>query len=543
MRSATISFLRSPRGLSLWSAIEQDGGQRWVAPAAWDTLPAPQRLQRILAAEERRLTAGSAFGLDETVVAAARAVAEQRSLVLPFTEAVLPSAAGILTSQVPLHDLSNGVVIAATWGPALEGFAPGVHLTWWAAGPSADLPITPEFDLHLPFMPVIDSRLLNGELPAHLEYSALPLRTIVAAWYALSSGDLEVREERATPTIGRLLAQQKAKNRAVNVTHGASVEAVHRSILGRVAAQQAWCEEQFDGISGGLDEQGSPPRSVPFGPFDPALDPVLDAERAYMAGLYRDAATRTHRLERSISQVYPGVFTFLEEERVREFGRWPSWCWVPSHVVAHILNRQFGATEDQAVHDAVRIAAVGAWRSGGRHVVLPDHRTAPHTADDPMPVDLPGTLPVPGIGMLFPQPGAEAHLLLAHLDADGASPTGKIAIVDDSGDLLPDFRALTHMSLFLAPGTLVHALKATMAYYDDADRRAGKEALPDATEEEYRQHADLLGNFTERLTAVASPDAVFLDVSQAAANGAPVVWPPQPSGHPEIVLWMPGTPV
>ncbi|MFI7094853.1 hypothetical protein [Streptomyces lydicus] len=93
----------------------------------------------------------------------------------------------------------------------MEGFSPGVHLTWWtamrheaqepnAAAQGRLIPMVPDFDLHLPFLPRFDTRLYHQELPSGLLYSAVPLRTVVAAWYALTADSTTLSEQRPQAT-------------------------------------------------------------------------------------------------------------------------------------------------------------------------------------------------------------------------------------------------------------------------------------------------------------------------------------------------------
>lgn len=165
-RDLALEFLRGD-GLRFWTYMAKYR-HSWVMPTPWQALPAAEQARRLVQTEEPPVAHRTTFALDAHLCEAVRAVAERRDVAISFTDHTVPAASGILVPAAPLA-LPNGAPLrAVTWGPAMEGLTPGVHLTWWAADP-ADLvdserkgvesTFFPDEDLHLPFLPIWDSRL------------------------------------------------------------------------------------------------------------------------------------------------------------------------------------------------------------------------------------------------------------------------------------------------------------------------------------------------------------------------------------------------
>ncbi|MFI0742719.1 hypothetical protein ACH4PU_32255 [Streptomyces sp. NPDC021100] len=545
LRSRTLNFLRGPLSRSLWADLAAEG-HAWTMPTAWTALPRKQWVEHLVTAEARRVASGVTFALDAQVVEAVRAVAADRTVRLPFIPEVLPAPSGMLVAEAPLHTLdTDGVpVIAATWGPALEGFAPGVHLTWWSACPDdlddTQWPLFPDFDLHLPFAPVIDSRLWRDEQPVGLEHSMAPLRTVVAAWYALSHRAVTVCEQRPEASLGRALAAQKAKNRGVRTATATSPADVRKAVSDAATTRAAEILEKSGGELTGHQEPAALPSS-PYGAFPPEHDHELDPARRRIASLYREGASRLHRLETEAAQVYPGVFEYLSELHAANTGSWNP-CWVPSVQTAAWLVRQHGAPLKQAGWDAPRLTALAAWRAAGRHALLRPAWMPPHAPEDPAPVELAGPLPAPGLGLLV-EDGASLVVMLAYVDEHSCG-VPEVVLVHDKGDpAKSSFRDLTKLTLILdgRPGqTLTEAVRRTQHAYDQAAEANGTAVHP-TDDADCKNFAAYLGYFTSPLAAACAPGASMTSAEDLTGRSSSASWPPRPSLLPEMTLWLPGS--
>ena len=542
LRSRLLTYLRSNLSRQHYAYLLQRG-QTFTMPATWGALPPQQRIEKVLAAEARRVAHGRTFTLDTPVLKVIRTVAERREQKLPLTAEVLPAPSGILTAAGPLCDLGHAAMVAVTWGPPMEGFGAGVHLTWWVVrhsqGPDtrADDPeLVPDFDLHLPYAPLVDSRLWQAEVSSGLIYSHLPLRTVVAAWYALTTHGVEMAEKRPEPSLGRALAAQKAQHRSVKIATTASAGAVRETLTARAEAYAAPLHEG-SGL-GGFRDVAKTPATVPHGVFDPELDYQLDVFGRRIAGWYRQSAACWHRLELEIIQAYPGIFQHLEELRVREYGRWPSWCWMPSAEIAARLMHRHKIPARQAMREGVRIAAIGAWRSGGRHsLLLADDQPAPG-ARASVPRELPERMPTLGMGLITP--GHDTLRVIAFVDHNENEAKGpELVLVTDEGAPSCSFRDLSSFTLLLTGETLTDAVRATQQYYDQVAIAEGKDPAPNE-EALYAEHADWLARFVRPLTAASLPEAPVAEAGVLVGRKAEVPWPPEPGLLDEMQLWLLG---
>ncbi|MFD9687263.1 hypothetical protein ACFWXO_16080 [Kitasatospora sp. NPDC059088] len=534
LRADHLRFLRSPDSRALYNYFESEG-HALLHPAAWMALPRQQRIDRVVAAEERRVAAGTTFALDTPVVEAVRAVAADRTVPLVFTEDILPAPSGLLVTAVPLYDLGEFSVVAASWGPSMAGFGPGVHLTWWSDGRTSNegaIPLIRDFELHLPFPPVVDSRLIQADLPDGLKYSAGPLRAVVAAWYALTGTELS--EQRPSPAIGRALAAQKAKQRSVRVATTASADAVRQAVLDQAATRHSQLFGTHGTQIGGIDPSATPPQPS-HGRFPAELDHQLPPALRRIAQLYREAADRWNRWETEIFQQYPGVLEQLEELRVRNHGVWKPWCWMPVREVARWLIQQWSVPVEQALWDAARIAAIGSWRSGGRHALVHGGVGYCQESDERVPARALRDLPLPGVGVVV-EDGPRIRLLLAFLDQPAGQDGGELVLLDDAGEPDRSFRDLTKTTLLLADGlSLTDAVKATSRYYDEVERAKGG-TPPQPDEAAFVQQAAFMGWFTGLLSAASVPGAAY-DAGAVAGQRPTAFWPPAPGLLPELVLW------
>jgi len=551
LRAKSLTFLRAPVSREFWKMI-MDGGHSFVMPAAWQALPRARQIESVIAAEDKRIADGTTFAMTDALRQAAQAVGQDQSIPLPFTEDVLPAPCGMLafSAQEPLLHVNSHPMIAVTWGPAMEGFSQeGVHLTWWAAmgeehqQPDAAargrlVPMMPDFDLHLSFLPQFDTRLhySNAELSSEQLYSAIPLRTVVAAWYALTAKSTTLSEQRPRATVTQTLKELKAKRRGVQVAATSATDTAGRDITDRATDRMRQLVEP-NGLFKPAPEVATTPRTVSYDVFEARLDHQLDPAHRRIARIYREAAAHWHRLEMQAIQRYPGVFTFLEELRTREDEQWQPWCWMPSARVTARLMNMYNTPTAQAMWDGPRIAALGAWRSGGRHSVL---TTMPlrSAASDRVPVELPETMPAPGLGMVL-DAGASVDLLLACLDdvSDHGPADAELLLISNYGEPARMLEDVTKLTVHLAGNDLLDAVKITQAYYDDAAIQNGKEPQP-ADDTAAVEHAQNLGRFTGLLERICAPDAVLQDAGALTGRKLPAPWPPQPNVLSETTLWL-----
>jgi hypothetical protein len=551
LRAKSLAFLRAPVSREFWKMI-MDGGHSFVMPAAWQALPRARQIESVIAAEDKRIADGTTFAMADDLRQAAHAVGQDQSIPLPFTEDVLPAPCGMLvfSAQEPLLHVNSLPVIAVTWGPPMEGFSPeGVHLTWWtamgdehqkpdAAARGQLIPMMPDFDLHLSFLPQFDTRLhySNAELSSEQLYSAVPLRTVVAAWYALTATSTTLSEQRPRATLTQTLKELKAKRRGVQVATTGATDTARRDITDRAADKMRQLVEP-NIMFKPAPETAATPRTVSYGVFEAGLDHQLDPAHRRIARIYREAAAHWHRLEMQALQRYPGIFTFLEELRTREHEQWQPWCWMPSSRVAARLMKMYNTPTNRAMWDGPRIAALGAWRSGGRHSVL---TTMPigSTASDCVPAELPEIMLAPGLGMVIDANGT-VDLLLACLDdaSDRGPAEAELLLISNYGEPARMLEDVTKLTVYLTGNDLLDAVKITQAYYDDAAVRNGREPQP-ADDTAAAEHAKTLGQFTGLLAGICSPDAVLQDAGALTGRKLSAPWPPQPNVLSETTLWL-----
>lgn len=552
LRSKTLTFLRAPVSRELWAML-MNRGHSFIMPASWSALPRTRQIESMVVAEGKRVSDGTTFAMAGDLVQAARAIGQDQSIALPFTPDVLPASSGMLafSPEEPLMHVGPGApVVAVTWGPPMEGFSPGVHLTWWAAMPDQDqepdaaargrlIPMVPDFDLHLSFLPFFDTRLCLEELPSGLLYSAVPLRTVVAAWYALTADSTALSEQRPHAAVTQALKELRAKKRGVQVATTSGADTAHRAITERAAQRMRDVNEQSE-MFAPSPELAATPKKVEHGVFEAALDHQLDAGNRRIAHIYREASDHWHRLEMQATQRYPGIFENLEELRVREHGQWKPWCWVPSDHVAAWLVEMYDAPVDQAMWDGHRIAALGAWRSGGRHSVLTTLRLQ-ETASDRVPAHLPEAMPAPGLGVVIDDNG-RIHLLLAFLDdvSDHGPADAELVLISNYGNPAHMIEDVSKLTVFLTGTDLLDAVKITQGYYDDAVVKNGGTKPHPAEEAEYAEHAYAMGLYTGLLSAICAPGAQVQDAGALTGRKLPATWPPEPNVLSETTLWLLG---
>ncbi|MFJ2175958.1 hypothetical protein ACIOHE_24080 [Streptomyces sp. NPDC087851] len=536
-----------------WSMFMREG-RSFIMPASWSALPRGRQIESVIAAECKRVADGTTFAMAADLAQAVRAVGRDQSIALPFTPDVLPAPSGMLafSSEEPLMRVGpDNPIVAVTWGPPMEGFSAGVHLTWWTAMRDEDqeanaatrgrlVPMVPDFELHLPFLPHFDTRLHHQERRSGLIYSAIPLRTVVAAWYALTADSTELSEQRPQATVTQALKDLNAKKRGVRVATTGGTDSAHRDITERAARKMREISEQYDMFEPS-PEFATTPQVVSHGVFETSLDHQLDAGHRRIAHIYREAADHWHRLETQVTQRYPGIFENLEELRVREHSRWNPWCWMPTVRVAAFLVELYNTPLREAMWDGPRIAALGAWRSGGRHSVLTT-LTPQMTVRDRVPVDLPEAMPAPGLGMVIDDNGI-LHMLLACLndDSDYGVEDAELLLISNDGQPRRMIEDVSKITMFLTGKDLLDAVKITHAYYDEAAVQNGTKPLA-VDEAAYAAHAHSMGIYTNLLSDICAPGAELQDAGALTGRKLPAPWPPEPNVLSETTLWLLTTP-
>ena len=536
-------------------------GSSYTMPADWRRLPASEQARGLVKAEARRIADARLYAFDDAAVSALRAVADDLDVLLPVTADLVPSPSGMLffASPVSVSD-DEGIITAATWGPPMDGFGDGVHLTWWtgtkafvergvAAGRTsrADAeyrkrffgPLMLHVDMHLPFVPLVDIRLVPlAELQGSDRDSAPAIRAIIAAWYALKHGLVPVREERADPELGRALAGEKAKHRGVQVARAENAQALAAAVREQAHLAAQRLPEQ---ATGGL----SNPDQVLPGELDevlkPSRDEELDPGLRWVARLYRDAAQPLATLEEEAQQRYPGIFDHLGEVRAREYGNWPEWCWVPYTRVARALA-DLGSVKDVdlVLQHAVVIAGLGAWKACGRNAVVLDWLPDPGARTDLAPADVPDKLPVRGAALLRTEikGGVPVYSggMLAFLDYNTTEQQAELLCLDHNRGL--GMKDVYEWQLLLAGSTVTEAAEATAAVSLLPVKPSGEQT----TREEFAEIiAGTFGRYFPFLATLADPvgnGAVVAEVAAALGRRPPQAWPPPPSGGRHMTLWL-----
>ncbi|MFF1712182.1 hypothetical protein [Streptomyces sp. NPDC058268] len=396
-------------------------GLPYTMPAHWHHLSVAEQARGLVRAEARRIADARLYAFDDNAVSAVRSVADDLQVQLPVTPDLLPAPSGMIVFTSPVSvSADEGIITAATWGPAMEGFGDGVHLSWWtdtrafiarevASGhldpAEAEFrkrtfgPLMLHVDMHLPFAPLMDGRLFPvAEFAGADRDSAPAIRAIVAAWYALTHQLVLVREARADMELGRALAAEKAKYRGVLVARAEDPTALADALADQAHAAAGRFGSR---ILGGLSSPDRARAGEGDETFLPSRDEELEPSERWLPQLYRDAVRPLELLEAEAQQRYPGIFDHLEELRVREYGSWPGWCWMPSSRVAIAIGDLGLAKDvDRTLQDAIVIAGLGAWRARRRPAIVLDWLPAPEDRAELCPSEVPDKLPVFGVELV-----------------------------------------------------------------------------------------------------------------------------------------------
>ncbi|WP_394426444.1 hypothetical protein [Streptomyces sp. SGAir0957] len=558
-RLGTLLHLRGPEGRTV-VAQNMAHGSSYTMPADWRRLPASEQARALVNAEARRIADARVYAFDETAVSALRAVADDLDVLMPVSADLVPSPSGMIFFASPVSvSADEGIITAATWGPPMDGFGDGVHLTWWtdtlaftkrelAAGRvspgDAEYrkrffgPLMLHVDMHLPFVPLVDIRLVPlAELQGPDRDSAPAIRAIIAAWYALKHGLVPVREERADPDLGRALAEEKAKHRGVQVARAEDAQDLAAAVREQAhLAAQKLPQQAMGGLS-------NPDQVLPCEldeAFLPGRDEELDPGLRWATRLYRDAAQPLAILEEEAQQRYPGIFDHLEEVRAREYGNWPKWCWVPYSRVARALA-DLGSVKDVdlALQHAVVIAGLGAWKACGRNAVVLDWLPDPGDRTDLVPADIPAELPFHGAALLHTdvKDGVPVYSggMLAFLDYNTNEQRAELLCLDHNGG--PGMKDVYEWQLLLSGSTVPEAAEATAAVSLLPAKPSGEQT----TREELTELiTGVFGRYFPFLATLADPtgnNAVVGEVAAALGRRPPQAWPPAGGGR-HMTLWL-----
>ncbi|MEU7148667.1 hypothetical protein AB0B15_11590 [Streptomyces sp. NPDC045456] len=558
LRLGLLRYHRGPNAYTMTAAMLREGEQ-FAMPAQWRELCVEEQAERLVSAEVRRVSDARLFALAAPVVEAVRAVADQ-PIALPLLPAVLPAPSGMIVFAQPVSVTQSGAVVtAATWGPLPGDSAEGVHLTWWsdrraAAGRAGSatgtgsepgtedllraIPLLHEYGLPVHFVPVIDQRLYaSGPDGVTGTAHAPALRAIVAAWYALSEKLVPTRELRADPVTGRALAAEKARHRGVQYGTATDVRALADGVVQAAAKVEAKVREDHPEVVGELSSLVRA-TTMPLSGLDEVFAPDRDLElptaSRWLPRLYRSAAQSLQQLEASCEESYPGVFDALEEQRARTFGSWPQWCWMPvARVAAQLVSAFRAAMSTELVADATVIAALGAWRAGGRHALAMTHIPV---VDAVPPRELPDRLPVPAATLI-------------HINADLSYSGGLLAFLEAGPDHRPELRFLDYHTLgprlrtchdwqlVLSGDTAQEAAAATARI---ALHPAGEDGRPMTDAEVAGDISNVFAPYLPALNLLAAPAPVspLQDVAGVLQRRPARHGPPPAGWAPHMTMWI-----
>jgi hypothetical protein len=286
----------------------------------------------------------------------------------------------------------------------------------------------------------------------------------------------------------------------------------------------------------------------------------------WLPALYRNTAARLEKLERQAERQFPGVFQRLDQVWRQESAGWPSWCWMPISRVIEVIGQSYlgrispvpagldlatGLSPEQllsmgAAGDAARLAAIGAWRHAGRHVVnFHDALTAvfEQKADD-MPVRLAERWPLAGFYMTFGDASRSAGLWF-HLEWDAKEQRAELRLMMDMAPTA-SLSALTAQPLFLEGATVRDALERTWtATLSRGLAMEGSDKILDVSpaggfRELVAEQARHVGVWAAAADMLASDEVVATDAASVLGREpAGEVWPPVARAETRVpLLWL-----
>jgi len=213
----------------------------------------------------------------------------------------------------------------------------------------------------------------------------------------------------------------------------------------------------------------------------------------WLPPMYRAAAGRMDKLERQAERQFPGIFDRLDAVRAGAAADIPTWCWLPVARVQEALANEYSSRTTHppgvtgrgaavyAAADAARLAALGAWRAAGRHMLNVHDSVFPllEAAGDELPEGLPERWPLYGLYVVSETPGGKAMGAFLHLEWDEREKRAELRIVPDV-EPVASLDRLPVQPLHLEGGTVTEAARRTLLVFQSgADRVQGVETVPD----------------------------------------------------------------
>lgn len=264
----------------------------------------------------------------------------------------------------------------------------------------------------------------------------------------------------------------------------------------------------------------------------------------WLPPMYRAGAARLEKMERQAERQFPGVFDHLEAQRTSAGDVVPPWCWLPvarvqqvlAEKYAHRTTRQPGVTRTGlavlAATDAARLAAIGAWRAAGRHMINLHDSVIPtlEQVGDQMPADLPQRWPLYGLYVVSEAPGGALGAFL-HLEWDEREQRAELRVVPDV-TAVASVSQLVVQPLHLEGDTVTEAARRTLLVFQSgADALLEEETIPDISPgSKLDEMAHLLADKNRFWVAVAdwlaSDRTAPMDAAHVIGRDSACEWPP-----------------
>ncbi|WP_433513904.1 hypothetical protein ACQP2T_61870 [Nonomuraea sp. CA-143628] len=297
--------------------------------------------------------------------------------------------------------------------------------------------------------------------------------------------------------------------------------------------------------------------------FAKRRDNELPEHYRWLPELYRSTSARLEKLEREADKQFPGWYDRMEQVRQMQQDQWPGWCWMPITEVTTVIAEHYaghispppGALGDVlspesliamgAGGDAARLAALGAWRHAGRHIInfhdsmTPDFERWP----DRLPADLPERWPLLGYYMTFEASTGSAGQFV-HLEWDAKERRIELRLMMD----MHPVARLDHLMaqpLYLEGTSLTDALAQTwaaagMRTYAMQGRDDILDVSPGSSFDQLiRSQAVHIRVWAAAADAAASTDVAKQDAAEILERTpAGETWPPKPTEARHPMFWL-----
>lgn len=298
--------------------------------------------------------------------------------------------------------------------------------------------------------------------------------------------------------------------------------------------------------------------------FAKRRDSELPEKFRWVPRMYRAAASRLEKLERQAERQFPGVFDRLADAREGAADTIPPWCWLPVAHIQQVLADHYpqrtttapGATGlGRAVlvaGDAARLAAIGAWRAAGRHMINIHDSTVLEleTTGERMPSDLPQRWPLYGIYIVSEAPSGALGAFL-HLEWDEREQRAELRIAPDVSPTAALDR-IPVQPLHLEGDTVTEAARRTvLSLHAGIDKVLGTDSIADISPgSDVDQAARLIAEKNSFWVAaadwLASDRTTPFDAVVVGGNDPTDQWPPVTT-YPTAkglapMLWLAGPP-